>query len=113
MYRTGQINGDILVLSLTRKSQELSGQLGRASGRPFNHVCGLKNIVAWARILLEQIGITEDAGQQVIEVVGNSPRQPANRFHFLALAKLHFELGLLFFCPTPFQLCRRTNGKDL
>ena len=41
-------------------------------------------------------GIAKDDAQHVIEIVSNTTRQAAYRFHLLCLLKLGFKFGLLY-----------------
>src|SRR5262245_50986056 len=51
----------------------------------------------------EDLTITHDDGQEIIEVVRNPSSQPANRFHFLGLPKLFLALPKGFFRTFPFR----------
>ena len=42
-------------------------------------------------VLLKNFGIPDNNAQQVIEIVGDSPGESADRLHFLALTRLLFE----------------------
>jgi hypothetical protein len=43
----------------------------------------------------EEAGVPLDNGEDVVEIMGDSGRQLADGLHFLGLAQLVFELGLL------------------
>src|SRR4051794_39468008 len=42
-------------------------------------------------VLQQQIGIPENSGEQVIEIMGDSSGKAPDRFHFLRLTQLVFE----------------------
>ena len=42
----------------------------------------------------KQFGVTEDWGEDIVEIVGDAPRQGAEGFHFLRLTKLFLQVFL-------------------
>ena len=70
-------------------------QLGRQPGRPFARGPswpGPAPALGRLREPFEQeLAIADDHGQEVVEVVGDASRQPADSFHFLRLKELGFE----------------------
>ena len=47
------------------------------------------------QIVAQQIGIALDDGEKVVEVVGDTARQPADRFHLLGLQEPLFQVAAL------------------
>ncbi len=68
---------------------ESRGALG--SVEDFVQIAGDLMILRWQRVA-GQLGIPADRREQVVEVVGNAPRQPADTLHLLRLEQLCFEL---------------------
>ena len=74
-------------------------QLSREAGGPVGGLANFGDIlvtgVAGAQIFEEQVRVAGDRGENVVEVVSDPAREPADRFHFLRLAQLLLELHAL------------------
>ena len=84
---------------LAAEGQKLAGEIGGFFGCGLNFVHRFKKRIVASQIHLSQGSIAGDAGQQVVEVVGDAARQAAHRFHLLGLDELGFELGFFFLGP--------------
>src|SRR5262249_31803240 len=69
------------------EGEKLPGELRSAIGGTPRGGCEPANL-AIVRRPLDEVEIPRDDGKQVVEVVGNTTRQLADRLHFLALMKL-------------------------
>ena len=73
-------------------------QLARERGRARRGLLDLLGVAALAWIGLgvdQELAVARDRGQEVVEVVRDPARQPADRLHLLRLAQLHLELTLV------------------
>jgi hypothetical protein len=57
----------------------------------------------------QDFAVAHDGGQQIVEVVGHSSRQPPHRFHLLGLQQLMFHLS--FFGDIPETPDPPQNGR--
>jgi hypothetical protein len=95
------------------EGQELAGECGAA-------IRGLPDFVDipadWHRlveVLGHQIGVADDGGQQVVEIVGDATGEPADRFHLLRMLQLFVPVVQQTRClpgsqrvtDRPFELC--------
>src|SRR6266576_6703936 len=71
--------------------EKLAGQRTRAVARldDLIYLTGPTRLLA--KILAENVGVAHDCGQQVVEVVGDSPRQAPQRIELLSLPQLMLE----------------------
>ncbi|MNY47610.1 hypothetical protein D3C86_1828930 [compost metagenome] len=77
---------------LTGEGEQAMGQRGGAHGRVQRRV-GIELNLVGARVgdtFLDQFQASDDAGQQVVEVMGDAAGQLAQRVHFLHLQQLGF-----------------------
>src|SRR5208283_2644992 len=63
------------------KGQELLGELGSAAGRGFDCLYVFCQGAAARELLPQERGIAEDAGENVVEIMGNAACQRSNRLH--------------------------------
>ena len=77
---------------LAAEGQELAGEVRR----PQRGLPDLLEFFArwntWCQAVQHEVGGAEDGREQVVEVVGHSPREPADRLHLLRLVELLFQL---------------------
>ena len=101
---------EVQVLGLHRllacEDQELAGQ-GRGELAGALDLFGVDAGVGGLGAAREQGTATEDHGQEVVEVVRDASRQGTDRFHFLSLAELGFELQTLG------EVAQRTDQRRL
>ena len=61
---------------------------------------------------LENLTAPQTDGEQIIEIVRDSARQPSNRFHFLRLTQLLFELSSRRFRIETFRHVSAGDGEE-
>ena len=77
----------------TGEGEQLTGQPGRAGRRVGNRLEVAAAAVFGETGPTQEIDRAADDGQQIVEVMGDSPGQLADRLHFLRLAQLLLRLG--------------------
>ena len=77
---------------LAAEGQQLAGEGGGAVGCLLDGLDLLVHGAALFQLLQQDLGVSVDDHQQVVEVVGDAAGQAADGIHFLRLAKLLFEL---------------------
>ncbi len=80
---------------LPRKRQQLPREVCGASGGIDDRSEVQPQRVRLDHVVRRQIGVAENHGQHVVEVVGDAPCQAAHRLHLLRLLKLRFEFRFL------------------
>jgi len=73
---------------LARKHQQLSGQGRRPLPRTPNFAHVGDEIRPRTHFVEQKVGVAQDDGQHIVEIMGNTARQPAQRLHFLRLIEL-------------------------
>ena len=84
---------------LAAESQKLHGEGGGTPRRVLNGFDAFVEPEIAARVFLENLGVAENNAKKIVEVVRNSPSQPADGFHLLGLKKLALQdaaLGNVF-----------------
>ncbi len=77
---------------MAREGEQLARQRP-CPGRGPNDRLGIGTaVVILGQRLRQELGVSVDGGQQVVEVVGDPARQPTDRLHLLGLAELDLEL---------------------
>ena len=79
----------------TRKSEELTGQRGGMVAGFVNFLNHSARGLAVLQFLQQQIAVSRDNTQDVIKVMGHSPREHADSFHAMSLDQKAFEILLL------------------
>ena len=75
--------------------QQLTGEIHRTLARPANLLHPLPRRVLLLVLTKQQIAVTVDYRQQVVEIVGHPTGQPADAFQLLRLLKLLLQLQAL------------------
>jgi hypothetical protein len=78
------------------EGEQLAGQVGGALGR-FQNFLQVFAQRAGRRLVQGERGIAHDGLQHVVEVVRDTAREPAHRFHFLGLLQLALQPRLFLF----------------
>ena len=92
-------NGGVRAKDLRRddffatEHQQLPGQRGGLFAGPDNFI--RQAGIAPGESRAQNFRVAVDDGQQVIEIVGDAPREPADRLHFLRLPQVGFETAAL------------------
>src|SRR5207247_10217188 len=82
---------------LAAESEKLLGQLGRPLRRLPDLLDARVDGIPGIEPLEQEIAPPIDDGEEVVEVVGDAPREAADRFPLLALAKLGFAVAQRLF----------------
>ena len=77
---------------LSAESQQLAGEGGGAVGGLLDRLDLLVHGAAFFQLLEQDLGVSVDHHQQIVEVVGDATGEAADGIHFLRLAQLLFEL---------------------
>jgi len=89
-----QLGFDLL---FSAEGQEVPGE----SGSPFRREGDISNVeaqgIVQVHVFLQQMGVAEDRGENIVEFVGNASGQLADRFHFLSLEQLGPKALFLLF----------------
>ena len=75
------------------KPEQLTGQLCRPRGRHPDHFQGPVEFRRQMVVGKGQVGVGQDHSQHVVEIVGHTPREPTNGFHFLGLIQMVLQPG--------------------
>ncbi len=86
-----KLHRHIQVLPPFGETEQLGRQLGSLLRRPLDDPGGLGDLRVDPLLDGEQVRVPEDAGQQVVEVMGDPPREQAHRLHLLGLAQLFLQ----------------------
>src|SRR5208282_3624303 len=78
-----------------RKGQELPHERGRAVGVLFNLIDVLKRWVCRPVIGKKQVGIADDRGQDIVEIMGHATGKLSDRLHLLRLREIALQSPLL------------------
>ena len=104
LLRVGDDRAEIEDARLQDLPPAESEELPRQGRGPFGRPDDLAHALAALRIVgerrPEQLGVTLDDRQEIVEVVGDSAREAAHRLHLLRLAELRLELKPLGDVPT-------------
>ena len=88
---------------LAAEGEQLAGEPGGAIRRLVNLVRILAPRVLGSQILEQQVGVPRDRGEDVVEVVRDTPRQSPHGFHLLRLAQLLLQQDALGDVPPDAQ----------
>src|SRR5262249_43613088 len=93
--RAVEVDGDVLVLAAAREAEQRPRELGGAVTGLLDRLRrGDGPLVESARDL-EKLGVPHDAGEDVVEVVGDAAGQGPDGLHLLGLVELLLQLDLL------------------
>ena len=84
------------------EGEQLLGELGGPQAGLANLLDVLPDRLSRPQIREGQLAVAQDRGQQVVEIMGDPPCQPADRLHLLGLAELLLGQLELLLGPLPF-----------
>ena len=80
---------------LAAEREQLAGEGRGPLRRPADFLHVFARVTSRRELLGEQVGVPEDRRQHIVEVVGQSPRQPPDGFHLLRLPELMLQIAPL------------------
>ncbi|HEU5170051.1 MAG TPA: hypothetical protein VFU46_05915 [Gemmatimonadales bacterium] len=83
--------------------EKLTGEPRRPLGRLADPPGVLARVGRRRDRVTEQVAVAEDAGEQVVEVVRDAAREPADRLHFLGVPELGLEVVDLLACAAALE----------